>query len=148
MSTEPGVILLVEDNPDHAELTMDAIKRCALPATVVWVSDGEGALDYLYRRGCFADRDGRAPALCLLDLKLPGIDGLAVLKAIREDDALASMPVVILTTSRRLAEAAAAYLAHANSYVIKPMDFEAFHKRVQELTLYWTLTNHTPTDQA
>lgn len=138
-------ILLVEDNPDHAELTMDAIRNCCKVANpVVWVEDGEAALDYLYRRGKYAANTDPGPALVLLDIKLPGIDGLEVLARIREDDDLAGLPVVMLTTSAQEGEVLKAYLSHANSYVVKPMNFTDFYARVQELNVYWTLTNLCP----
>ena len=146
MSQGADIILLVEDNPDHAELTIDAIKRSKVVNPVVWVEDGESALDYLYCRGPFADRAGGHPALCLLDIKLPGVDGIAVLKAIRQDDAFAAMPIVMLTTSNQEAEVMGAYLNHANSYVVKPIDFDDFYKRVQEMNIYWMLTNYAPDD--
>lgn len=144
MSDIPGEILLVEDNADHAELTMDAIKRSKVVNPVVWVEDGETALDFLYRRGVYADRSAGNPILCLLDMKLPGIDGLSVLKAVRRDKAFATMPVIILTTSSQESEVMSAYLNHANSYVVKPVMFDDFYKKVQELNVYWTLTNHSP----
>jgi two-component system response regulator len=147
MTDVPGAILLVEDNLDHAELTMDAIKRSKVANPVVWVEDGESALDFLYRRAAFADRSEGNPIICLLDMKLPGIDGLSVLKAIRRDKAFAAMPVIILTTSRQESEVLAAYLNHANSYVVKPVSFDDFYKKVQELNVYWTLTNYIPTEQ-
>jgi two-component system response regulator len=148
MSDGVGVILLVEDNPDHAELTTDAIRRSKVVNPVVWVADGESALDYLYRRGEYADRPEGLPTMCLLDIRLPGIDGLSVLKALRRDQAFATMPIVMLTTSRQEAEVMTAYLNHANSFVVKPMDFDSFYKKVQELNVYWTLTNYTPGAEA
>lgn len=143
-STRP--ILLVEDNPDHAELTADAIKNCKVVNPVIWIEDGESALDFLYRRGKYADRKDDDPLLILLDIKLPGMDGLEVLKAIRDDEHFASVPVVMLTTSSEESEALKAYSYHANSYVVKPMNFKDFYDRVQELNLYWTLTNYCPTN--
>jgi CheY-like chemotaxis protein len=148
MADSTGVILLVEDNPDHAELTMDAIKTSKVVNPVVWVGDGEEALDYLYKRGKHAGRKGQDPAICLLDIKLPGMDGLTVLKAIRNDPAFVAMPVVMLTTSQQEAEVVQAYLNHANSYVVKPMNFDDFRQKVQDLNIYWTLTNHHPEEGA
>jgi CheY-like chemotaxis protein len=137
-------ILLVEDNPDHAELTIDAIKNSKVANPVVWVEHGEAALDYLHRRGQFSEREVGLPVLVLLDIKLPGIDGLEVLKAIRDDEALAPVPVVMLTTSTQEAEVLQAYAYHANSYIVKPMNFDDFYRRVQELNVYWTLANYSP----
>ncbi|MEN6304258.1 MAG: response regulator [Armatimonadia bacterium] len=137
-------ILLVEDNPDHAEITMDAIKNSNVVNPVAWVEDGESGLDYLYRRGKYADRTDPDPALVLLDIKLPGIDGLEVLAKIREDDRFAGLPVVMLTTSSQEGEILKAYMSHANSYVVKPMSFKEFYEKVQDLNIYWTMTNTCP----
>lgn len=137
-------ILLVEDNPDHAEITIDAIKTSNVVNPVVWVEDGEAALDYLYRRGRYADCTDPNPALVLLDIKLPGIDGLEVLAKIRADDRFAGLPVVMLTTSSQEAEIIKAYMSHANSYVVKPMNFKDFYEKVQNLNIYWTITNTCP----
>lgn len=148
MQPEMRAILLVEDNPDHAELTMDAIANCCKVVNpVVWVQDGETALDYLYRRGEYQNREGGDPALILLDIKLPGIDGLEVLEKVRADDDFAAVPIVMLTTSNQEAEVVKAYMSHANSYIVKPMNFEDFQKKVQELNLYWMLTNYCPKGQ-
>lgn len=145
MAETPKPILLVEDNPDHAELTMDAISTCCKVVNpVVWVEDGETALDYLYRRGKYADRTDPDPVLVLLDIKLPGIDGLEVLAKIREDENLAALPVVMLTTSSQEAGVLKAYMSHANSYVVKPMNFQEFYENVQDLNVYWTITNTCP----
>ena len=144
MSEDNRPILLVEDNPDHAELTVDAIKTCKVVNRVVWIEDGEAALDFLYRRGRYADREGGDPLLILLDIKLPGKNGLEVLKEIRADERFAAVPIVMLTTSSEETEALKAYSLHANSYVVKPMNFKNFYDRVQELELYWTLTNFCP----
>jgi CheY-like chemotaxis protein len=138
------VILLVEDNPDHAELTTDAIRSSKVANPIVWVESGEDALDYLFRRGEYASREGGQPTVCLLDIKLPGIDGLTVLKRIRENDSFATMPIVMLTTSQQEAEVIQAYVDHANSYVVKPMNFDDFYQRIQDLNIYWVLTNYHP----
>jgi two-component system response regulator len=148
MAENPDAILLVEDNPDHAELTMDAIRSSKVVNPIVWVEDGEAALDYLFRRGKYADREDGLPAVCLLDIKLPGIDGLEVLKQIRDNEALAAMPIVMLTTSQQEGEVLRAYLNHANSYVVKPISFEDFYKRIQDLNVYWVLTNFRPNGES
>lgn len=138
-------ILLVEDNPDHAELTRDAILQSKIKNEIIWVTDGEGGLDYLYRRGQYAERaEETDPAIVLLDIKLPGIDGLEVLRLIREDRQFDPLPIVMLTTSAQEAEVLQAYSNHANSYVVKPMNFQEFYQRVQDLNIYWTLTNFVP----
>lgn len=145
MATETlQCILLVEDNPDHAELTMDAIQNCNVVNPIVWVEDGESALDFLHRRGRFAELKTAPPAMVLLDIKLPGMDGLAVLREIRSNEVFTALPVIMLTTSQQEGEVIQAYLSHANSYVVKPMNFADFHRKVQELNVYWTLTNHAP----
>lgn len=146
MNDQTRPILLVEDNPDHAELTMDAIKSCKVVNPVVWIEDGESALDFLYRRGKYATREDADPLLILLDIKLPGKDGIEVLKEIRDDEHFAAVPVVMLTTSNEETEVLKAYSYHANSYVVKPMNFEDFQARIRELNLYWTLTNFCPTN--
>lgn len=138
-------ILLVEDNPDHAELIMDVIRQSKVRNEVIWIKDGEQGLDYLYRRGEYAGRPPEDdPAVVLLDIKLPGIDGLEVLRLVREDEQFNSLPVVMLTTSAQEAEVLQAYSHHANSYVVKPMNFQEFQERVQDLNVYWTLTNFVP----
>lgn len=148
MEQQHRPILLIEDNPDHAELTMDAIAKARKVLNpVVWVEDGENGLDFLYRRGKHENREGGDPALILLDIKLPGIDGLEVLKTIRADDKWVTVPIVMLTTSNQEAEVIKAYISHANSYVVKPMNFEDLYAKVQELNSYWMLTNYGPENQ-
>lgn len=138
-------ILLVEDNADHAEIVMDAIAQSKINNEVIWLQDGEQALDFLFRRGEYANAAGEhEPALMLLDIKLPGIDGLEVLTRIREHEEFDALPIVMLTTSAQEAEVLQAYTHHANSYVVKPVNFQEFHDRVQDLNVYWTLTNYVP----
>ena len=138
-------VLLVEDDPDHADLVKFALAECRPKAKVVHhVSDGEAALDYLFRRGDFTD-PGRSPRphLILLDLRLPKVDGLAVLKEIKtsSDEELRRTPVVVLTSSEADSDAAAAYDCKANSYLVKPVDFEKFHQLVEDLGYYWLVWN-------
>jgi CheY-like chemotaxis protein len=135
-------ILLVEDNQDHAELTLKAL---ANGNSVFWVKDGEEALDFLQRRGRFAT-NGAAPrpGLILLDVNLPKVSGHEVLKRIKADDGLRSIPVVMLTTSDRDEEVAASYRSGVNSFVTKPVRFSDFVERIKTLKGYWVVTNRLP----
>jgi len=137
-------ILLVEDNPVDAELTMEALGEHNLANKVEWVRDGEEALDYLYHRGAFKDRQGNDPVVILLDLKLPKVDGLQVLRAIKEDDLLRNIPVVILTSSREEKDLIEGYRLGVNAYVVKPVEFGAFMDAVKELGAFWALINEPP----
>jgi len=138
-------ILLVEDNPDHAELTMTALEDGGLANPIYWVKDGEEALDYLFRRGKYADPStSPRPGLILLDLRLPKRDGMEVLQAIKADSELATIPVVILTTSKRDEEVVRGYQLGANSFVSKPVDFLEFMETVRQVKMYWLLTNRLP----
>lgn len=142
-------VLLVEDNADHAELTLKALKDGNLLNEVVWVKDGEEALDFLYHRGRYADATkAPRPGLILLDLKLPKVDGHEVLRQIKGDEHLRSIPVVMLTTSEREDEISQSYKAGANSFVSKPVRFADFMERVRSLKLYWVLTNILPGSSA
>lgn len=141
-------ILLVEDNPDHAELTLRALGTSHLLNQVFWVKDGVEALDFLYHRGQYADGAGAPdPALILLDIKLPRLDGHEVLRQIKRDDRLRSIPVVMLTTSDRGDEVKECYRAGANSFVTKPLRFAEFVEKVRAVKLYWMLTNHVPENE-
>jgi len=145
MKGKPVDILLVEDNPDHAELTMKALKQNNVLNEVYLASDGREALDFMYHRGKYADeKTSPRPGLILLDIRLPKVDGLEVLKQLKDDPQFKSIPVIMLTTSDRDEEIAESYAGGANSYVVKPMDFEDFMKKIRELKLYWTLTNRLP----
>jgi len=137
-------ILLVEDNPNDAELTMEALAEHNLANKVEWVHDGEEALDYLFRRGSFAGRTSNNPVVILLDLKLPKVDGLQVLKAIKEDETLKTIPVVILTSSREECDLIEGYRLGVNAYVVKPVEFRAFMDAVRELGAFWALINEPP----
>ena len=139
-----GPILLVEDNPDHAELATDAIHQGKVANPVVWVEDAEAGLDYLHQRRRYADRPGGNPALVLLDLRLPGMDGIEFLKEVRQHEEFAAVPLVALTTSARETEVVQAYLGGANSYIVKPVVFQEFQRVVQQVSRYWLLLNRTP----
>ena len=135
-------IILVEDNPADIELTLRALRKNNITNQVVTLRDGEEALDYLFARGQYQGRPPqRSPRLILLDLKLPKVDGLEVLKAIKADETLRLIPVVVLTSSREEADLLHSYKLGVNSYIVKPVDFDQFIKVVQELNLYWLLIN-------
>ncbi|HLY64656.1 MAG TPA: response regulator [Chloroflexota bacterium] len=137
-------ILLVEDSPRDAELILDALGGHQLANEVVHVRDGADALDYLYRRGTFADRSDGQPAMILLDLKLPKVDGLEVLRRIRAEEHTKLYPVVILTSSKEEEDILTGYRLGANSYVRKPVDFVEFTDAVRQLGLFWLLLNEPP----
>jgi two-component system response regulator len=138
-------ILLVEDNDDDAELTIRAFRQAKVTNPVVRASDGVEALDYLFGRGAHAGRDlSDVPAVVLLDLNLPRLNGLDVLKAIREDERTRYLAVVILTSSNEDRDRMSAYENFANSYVRKPVDFEQFVSASRELGLYWMVLNLPP----
>ena len=142
---KPLQVLLVEDDPDHADLVTFSLTESRPRAKVVHhVSDGDAALDYLFRRGEFANPDrSPRPHLILLDLRLPKVDGLEVLKEIKtsSDEELRRIPVVVLTSSEADRDTDAAYDCGANSYVIKPVDYEKFHQLVEDLGRYWLVWN-------
>ena len=142
MNGEPLMILLVEDNPDHAELVMRTMEESLVINRIYHVEDGQAALDYLYGSGKYADRmQFPMPHLMLLDLRLPKVDGLDVLKQVKNDVALRPLPVVILTTSDAERDVAMAYEYHANSYVTKPVNFNDFSKLLKDLGFYWLAWN-------
>ena len=139
------VILLVEDNPDDELLTLRALKKNGVINKVVVAHDGVEALDYLFGTGSYAGRDtGVMPQLILLDLKLPKIDGLEVLRRLRADERTRLLPVVILTSSREQQDMVDGYGLGANSYVRKPVNFEQFVSAVEQLKLYWLVLNEAP----
>jgi len=145
MTGEPLSILLVEDNPDHAELAIRNLDDAKIVNKVHHVQDGQEALDFLYNRGQYSDNTAYPrPHLVLLDLRLPKVDGLEVLKEIKSSDLLKTIPVVILTTSSAERDLAMAYEHHANSYVTKPVDFETFSNLLQDLGYYWLAWNKRP----
>jgi two-component system, response regulator len=138
-------ILLVEDNPADAELTLRSLKNSNLANDVTLVEDGEAALDYLFCRGHFADRDVHyPPKVVLLDLKLPKLNGLEVLRAMRNDERTHFVPVVILTSSSEDPDIKSAYALGVNSYVVKPVEFHDFAEAVSRVGLYWLLVNQQP----
>lgn len=139
------IILLVEDNPDDVALTMRAFEKNRIKNKVTVVQDGVEALDYIFRKGKFENRNqNESPAVVLLDLKLPKLDGFEVLKAIREDEFNKYLPVVILTSSKEEQDIIQGYKRGANSYIRKPVDFEKFFDAVQTLGLYWLILNEPP----
>ena len=137
-------ILLVDDNPRDIELALDALAHHNLANEVVAVRDGAEALDYLYRRGQFAGRTGGQPAVVLLDLKMPKVDGLQVLREIRRTPELRLLPVVMLTSSNQEADIAECYSLGASAYVVKPVDFHDFVEAVKKTQMFWTLINEPP----
>jgi two-component system, response regulator len=138
------IILLVEDNPDDEALTIRALNKSNIRNEVVVARDGTEALDYLFGRGAYEGRNTRVlPQLVLLDLKLPKVDGLEVLRAIRGDERTKGLPVVILTSSKEDADLIQGYDLGANSYVRKPVDFVAFADAVRQLGLYWLVLNES-----
>jgi two-component system response regulator len=146
MSNGNGIeILLVEDNSTDAELTIRSLKKNNLANRLVWVKDGEAALDFLFATGSYSGRDIKAtPKVVLLDLKLPKVDGLEVLRKLRGDERTRKVPVVILSSSKDDKDMVESYNLGVNSYVSKPVQFEEFIKTVSELGLYWLLVNKIP----
>ena len=137
-------ILLVEDNPNDLELTLIALAKSQLANEVVVVRDGAEALDYLHRRGEFRERTAGNPAVVLLDLKLPKVDGLEVLREIRHTDALKSIPVVMLTSSTEEQDVVRSYELGVNAYVVKPVDFTEFVRAIADLGIFWAVLNEPP----
>jgi len=139
-----GRILMVEDDPKDVELTLTALEDYKLANEVVVTRDGEEALDYLYCRGNFTMRPPGNPAVLLLDLKLPKVDGLEVLQQIRSDEKLRMIPVVVLTSSHEERDMVASYTLGVNAYVVKPVDFHEFINAVKELGIFWAVINEPP----
>jgi CheY-like chemotaxis protein len=145
MTLKPKTILLVEDNPSDIELTRRAFEKSRVTNDLIVVEDGQEALDYLFGTGGAADAEAAPkPAIILLDLKLPRVDGLEVLRRIRANPKTRRLPVVILTTSKEERDIAASYDLGANSYIQKPVDFVRFAEAVEQLGLYWLLFNEPP----
>jgi len=137
-------ILLVEDNPRDLELTLVALEKTQLANQVITLRDGAEALDYLFRRGQYATRAEGNPAVILLDLKLPKVDGLQVLERIKEDAALRSTPVVMLTSSREEKDLIRSYNLGVNAYVVKPVGFGEFIEAISDLGIFWAVLNEPP----
>jgi CheY-like chemotaxis protein len=139
-----GRILMVEDDSRDVELTLTALEEYNLTNEVVVTRDGEEALDYLYYRGNFKARTNGNPAVLLLDLKLPKVDGLEVLQQIKSDEKLRLIPVVVLTSSREERDMVASYKLGVNAYVVKPVDFHEFVNAIKELGVFWAIINEPP----
>jgi CheY-like chemotaxis protein len=139
-----GRILIVEDDPNDVELTLTALEDYNLVNDVVVTRDGQEALDYLYCRGQFSSRPNENPAVLLLDLKLPKVDGLEVLKQIKSDERLKMIPVVVLTSSHEEKDMMRSYKLGVNAYVVKPVDFHEFVNAVKELGAFWAVINEPP----
>jgi CheY-like chemotaxis protein len=139
-----GRILMVEDDPKDVELTLTALEEYNLANEVVVTRDGEQALDYLYCRGEYKTRPNGNPAVMLLDLKLPKVDGLEVLKQIKSDGQLRMIPVVVLTSSKEEKDMVASYKLGVNAYVVKPVDFHEFVNAIKELGVFWAVINEPP----
>ncbi|MFP2904058.1 response regulator [Pyxidicoccus sp. 3LFB2] len=142
--TERKRVLLVEDSENDAELALAAFEEAELTNDVVVVRDGQEALDYLQCKGAYTDRPSGDPAVVLLDLKLPRVNGLEVLEKVKADPALKSIPVVMLTSSNQDSDLARSYGLGVNAYVVKPVDFPEFMSALKELGLFWTVINQPP----
>ena len=141
-------ILLVEDNPNDLELTLIALERSQLANEVIVVRDGAEALDYLHSRGAWEGRPAGNPAVVLLDLKLPKVDGIEVLREVRGSQKLRSMPVVMLTSSREEQDLLRSYSLGVNAYVVKPVDFKEFVRAIADLGVFWAVLNEPPPGSA
>lgn len=137
-------ILLVEDSENDMELTTAALGESGLANEIVWVKDGQEALDYLYRRGAYASRPNGQPAVVLLDLKMPRVDGLEVLAAVKGDPAMKPIPIVMLTSSAEESDVVRSYGLGVNAYVVKPVAFDEFVKALRDLGLFWAVVNRPP----
>ena len=138
-------ILLAEDNAEDAEMTLRALRRNNLANRVHWVKDGAEALDYLFCTGPYAGRDAsRPPKLVLLDIKMPKLDGIEVLRRLKQNDATRTIPVVVMTSSNEERDIVESYRLGVNSYIVKPVGFDAFHETVAKIGLYWVIMNRVP----
>lgn len=141
----PVEILLAEDNAEDAEMTMRALRRNHLANQLHWVKDGAEALDYLFGRGPYAGRDApRPPKLVLLDIKMPKVDGIEVLRRLKEDASTRAIPVVMMTSSNEERDVMDSYRLGVNSYIVKPVQFDQFVETVAKIGLYWLLINRVP----
>lgn len=144
-ANDPVEVLLVEDNPTDAELCIRALKKHNLANKLVWVKDGAEALDFLFGTDAYAGRSAlNPPKVVLLDLRLPKVDGLEVLKRVKSDERTKTIPVVVVTSSKEDRDTIESYKFGANSYVSKPVQFDAFANAVTQLGMYWLLVNHPP----
>jgi two-component system response regulator len=142
MMGEPVLVMLVEDNDDHAELVLRQMADHRIANNVIRLKDGQEALDYLFRKGKFKSPDSSPlPHVIFLDLRLPKVDGLEVLKALKESEETRNIPIVVLTTSEGERDVAKAYLNHTNSYVVKPVDYQKFRDLMDNLGFYWMSWN-------
>ncbi|WP_456425916.1 response regulator [Rhodocaloribacter sp.] len=141
----PVEILLVEDNPDDIEMALNALEQHHIANRILVVRDGAAALDYMFSRGAYAGRDKQTPRVILLDLKLPLVDGLEVLRQLKEDPRTRAVPVVIMTASREEQDLVESYRLGVNSYIVKPVDFVQFTRAMRTIGLYWLLLNELPT---
>jgi CheY-like chemotaxis protein len=137
-------ILLVEDNSFDAELTIRSFKDQKLANSVIWVKDGEQALDYVFRRGEYAERTGSDPRLILLDLKMPRVGGIEVARALKGNDLTKHIPIVVMTSSNEESDIAECYKLGANSYIVKPLDFDALAEVARQAGYYWLAVNRAP----
>jgi two-component system, response regulator len=145
MNIDEVEILLVEDNPYDAELTLRALRKHNLANRVLHAQDGAEALEFVFAGGAYSERRvEQTPKVILLDLKLPKVDGIEVLRRIKSDERTRSIPVVVLTSSREDRDLAGCYALGVNSYIVKPVEFEQFVKAVSDMGLYWLLLNQTP----
>ncbi|MEO7917147.1 MAG: response regulator [Dokdonella sp.] len=144
MNREIRAILLAEDSPADAEMAIDALREAHLANPIVHVEDGVEALDYLFHRGAFANRTDTAPAVVLLDIKMPRVDGLEVLKQMRADERYKRVPVVILSSSREESDLIRSWDLGVNAYVVKPVDVSQFFTAIQTLGQFWAVLNETP----
>jgi len=147
MQGEPVVVLLIEDNDDHAELVKRELAEHRIANRLVRISDGQAALDYFFRRGDYREpASSPRPHVVLLDLRLPKIDGIEILKTCKETESLRDIPFIVLTTSEADRDVAQAYMNHANSYIVKPVDFDKFRHLMSDLGFYWMSWNTVPHD--
>ncbi len=145
MNYQPSNILLIEDEEAHARLTKRAIRKAGNANRIDVACDGEEALEYLFNNGKYADKsEYPCPGLILLDIKLPGIDGIEVLQKIKQDPILRKIPVIMLTTSEREEDIARSYDYHANSYLTKPVGFKEFEEKIGQIDFYWMILNRPP----